>query len=543
MKGPRFALPSLLTALFLGMLKMIPLNVVRVDARGMGHEHAQPWRSKADGLVAPLLAITSWLSRVRAWLAPLRRHPLFSPALIALTLILLSVVNAQAHGPALILGSLGSTATVDGLLKDYYDDEWISDGVNNKHPLKDVIEDKLTDKTYGGRRVVYGFHTTRNKSPFATAEYGLFAEADIQGHLDVTVEVRKMMGRTILTPEAIADSARSEMAWEDAQENNFDKLVDDLARRDEMMLSYTGKGILALVNGDPGTGTTLTLDSPGGVSGADFGNRFLQSGTYVGAINPNTGALRAGISQISSLAPTGLTATTAAAIDTSWADNDYIVKAANGTVTDPLDTEYENWFWGLLGIFDDGTYRGNFGGIDRSLWDNANSYVNASTGPLSIDLLQQLADILDARCGGVTSLLLGHYSVRRLYIKLTQADRRYTDQNLSKPDAATAAFTQGDITVGEVPFKVIRDFPFGMMMGIDVEKSKLRRYVSTKGEWVKDGDGRILVRSGTGSTARDAFEAWYRMRYNYWAKFPAAAWRADGITGATVNVVRPLGDN
>lgn len=538
-----FTVPSVLVALFLGLQRLVPLNVVRVDARGMGHEHAQPWRSKSRGLVAPVLVVMSWCSRVRTWLVRLERSPLFSPATAAIALALLLWHPHAGYALPVVLGTLGSTATVDGLLKDYYDDEWVADGVNNKRPLHDVIEDKLTDKTYGGRRVVYGFHTQRNKSPFATAEYGLFAEADIQGHLDVTVEVKKMMGRTILTPEAIADSARSEMAWEDAQENNFDKLIDDLARRDEMMLPYDGRGVLALAAGDPSSGSTLTVDSPGGIAGSVFGNRFIQTNTYVAAINPATGGIRTGAYKVTALASDGNSATVAGTIDASWADNDYIVKAANGTVTDPLDTEYENWFWGMLGIFDDGTYRANFGGIDRTLWDNANAYVNASTGPLSIDLLQQLADILDARCGGTTSLLLGHYSIRRLYIKLTQADRRYTDQNLQNPDAGTKAFQQGDLTIGEVPFKVIRDFPYGILLGLDVEKAKLRRYVSTKGEWVKDGDGRILVRAGTGATARDAFEAWYRQRYQYWAKFPAAAWRADGITGATVNIVRPLGDN
>jgi hypothetical protein len=149
---------------------------------------------------------------------------------------------------------------------------------------------------------------------------------------------------------------------------------------------------------------------------------------------------------------------------------------------------------------------------------------------------------MDQRSGGVTSLMLCHHSVRRLYIKLTQPDRRYAGEDLRKPDAGTVAFKQGDITMGEVPIKAIRDFPYGILLGIDVEMAKLRRYTSTKGEWVKDGDGRVLVRSGTGATARDAFEAWYRMRYQYWAKFPAAAWRADGITGATITIARPLGD-
>lgn len=470
--------------------------------------------------------------------------PIGFMCLCVLTALVLKIAGHDPLG-VLIAGTVGSTATADGLLKDYYDDEWVSEGVNNKIPLTDIIEDKGMDKRFGGRRVIYGMHIRRNKSPFAAGEYSLFAEADIQTTIPVTVDARKMMGRTLLTPELMADSAQDEMAWEDAEENNFDRLTDDLARRAEMMLSYDGRGVLGRINeASPNGNTTLIVDAPGGVSGSVFGNRFFETQTYIGAVDPTTGALRAGICKVTALSTDGNSVTTDAAPNAAWAENDYLVKAANSTVTDVLDTEYENWFWGLLGIFDDGTYRADYGGVDRTVVDNANTYVNASTGVLSMDTLQMLSDILDTRCGGVTSLILGHSSVRRLYLKLTQADRRYSGENLMAPDAGTKAFTQKDITIGNVDFRVIRDFPFGTMLGIDTEKAKLRRYVSTKGEWVRNGsNGDILVRMGTGSTARDAFEAWYRMRYQWWAKMPSAAWRADGITGATVPIVRPLGDN
>lgn len=484
-----------------------------------------------------------WFDRFRRGVNAVRFSPWAMPAFAVLVLVTCYLTDARPESTVLMLGTLGSTATLDGLLKDYYDDEWVKSGVNDKHPLKDVIEERLMDKKYGGRRVIYGHHTTRNNSPFASAEYGLFAEADVQGQINLTVEARKMMGRTLLTPEIIADSADSEMAWEDAEENNFDRLVVDLARRDEMMLSYDGRGVLARINdATPSGSATVGVDSPGGVSGSTFGNRFLRAREYVAAINPATGGIRAGISQVSSLSSDGNSSVFTAAPNAAWADNDYLVKAATSTVTDPADTEYEHWFWGLLGIFDDGTYRANYGGGDRTLFSSLNTFVNASTGALSVDGLQTFADVMDQRCGGITSLMLAHHSVRRLVIKMTQPDRRYAGEDLKKPDPGTVAFKQGDITMGEVPIKAIRDFPYGVLLGIDVEMAKLRRYVSTKGEWVKDGDGRILVRAGAGATARDAFEAWYRQRYQYWAKFTAAAWRADGITGATVTIARPLGD-
>ncbi len=58
---------------------------------------------------------------------------------------------------------------------------------------------------------------------------------------------------------------------------------------------------------------------------------------------------------------------------------------------------------------------------------------------------------------------------------------------------------------------------------------------------MNDLDGKILVRAGFGATARDAAEAWYRQRFQYHMKVPSVCWRADGITGASVVVVRPVG--
>jgi hypothetical protein len=477
-------------------------------------------------------------------LALLQSQPWARPimAVVALVVAYASGMPVESLPLVLLMGEVGSTATLDWLLTDFYDSEWVKDGVNNKNPLKGIFEEKSSAKEYGGKKVVYAFHTTRNPSPFFCAEYGLFAPGGVQGGVDVTVVIRKMMGRVgPLTDDVIKDSASSEAAWESVEENNFSSLVDDLARRQELALSYDGRGVLCRLNGDPGTSATATVDSPGGISGSVFGNRFLTKGFAIAAINPATGALRAGVNTVGSVSADGTQVTFTSALNSAWADNDYLVKAANTSVTDPVNTEYQKWPLGLIALFDDGEYMANYGGVDRTVVDNVNAYVQSSVGALSIDGMQISSDALDTRIGGITSLMIAHSSIRRLVLKLTQADRRYSDMDLRKPDPGTVAFKQGDITVGEVPIKSIRDFPFGMLMGIDVEGAKMRRYESTSGEWVTNNNGRWFP-VGLGEAALDAKEAWYRIRYQNWAKCPAYAWRMDGITGATVPIVRPLGD-
>jgi len=428
-----------------------------------------------------------------------------------------------------------NTATIDGILKENYE-SFIAENVNQKNPFKDIF--KTVTVPYGGRETVYTAHVSRNTSPMFTGEDGAFAEAGAQGHVEVRVGQKKLMGRIRITPEAIYDTSKGEYAWKQARKDEMDGLIKDLARREEYALTLDGRGVLALVNGTA-TSATQTVDAPGGIANANFGNRFIMKGSYVGYVNPATGALRSPIAKVASVSADG-TQFTAAASHTT-VDNDYIVQAANASVTDVLDTSYENAFWGIVALVDDGTYRTNYFGVDRDVYDSFKAYVKASTGALSLDVMQQAADVVDQKLNGKTSLLCMHHAIRRVYITILQADRRYSGASLLRPDGGTVAMKQGDLTMGEIPIKAIRDLPLDMVFGLDTENMEGVKYESEPGKWV-DEDGRVLVRVGTGTSARDAFEGWYRIRRQYHMRYPAVNWRLDGITGQTIIIVRPAGD-
>lgn len=428
-----------------------------------------------------------------------------------------------------------NTVTIDGLLKMNYE-AIVANQVNDKNPLKDVF--KTETVPYGGSETEYTARVSRNVSPMFTGEDGAMADAGSQGHVKIRVGQKKLMGRIRITPEAIYDTSKGEYAWKQARKDEMDGLITDLARREEYALTLDGRGVLALVNG-AATSATQTLDSPGGIAGSDFGNRFVMKGMYVGYVNPATGALRSAVAKVSSVSADG-TQFTAAASHTT-VDNDYVVQVANSAVTDVPDSSYENAFWGLVALLDDGTYRTNYFGADRDLFDAYKSYVKASTGALSLDVMQQAADVVDQKLNGKTNMLIMHHAVRRLYIAILQADRRYSGPALQKPDGGTAAFTQGDLTMGEVPVKALRDLPLNTLFGLDTAQMDAVKYESEPGKWV-DEDGRILIRVGSGASARDAFEAWYRIRRQYHVRKPAVCWRLDGITGTSFVVVRPAGD-
>jgi hypothetical protein len=166
--------------------------------------------------------------------------------------------------------------------------------------------------------------------------------------------------------------------------------------------------------------------------------------------------------------------------------------------------------------------------------------VTASTGAISTDLIQRVSDIVDQKLNGKVGIILAHHSTRRLVIQLTDFDRRYTAANLLRPEPGTVAFKQGDIPFGEVPVRALRDFPLDVMMFLDLANMGFKEYVSEPGKWV-DEDGSILRIVGTGTAARDAWEAWYRMRKQYFVEYPAYCARLDGITGQSLVVQRAAG--
>lgn len=428
------------------------------------------------------------------------------------------------------------TQVIDGILKDYYED-FIAEQVNNKNPFKDFW--RFEEVPFAGREVVYTSHISRNISPMFVGEDSAFADAGAQGHVQVRVGQRKLMGRIRMTSEAIQDSMSSKGAFKAARKDETDGLIKDLARKEEYSLCTDGRGVLALVDrADPDSDLVIPVDAPGGVTNDNFGNRFIQKGMYIGFVNPANGALRASsVVKVTAVSADGTTVTVGSTIGANVAENDYVVQAANSAVTDILDTSYEHAFWGMLALVDDGTYRNNYFGVDRSVYGTYQSYVKSSTGALSFDLLQQVSDILDQRFGvGITDLV-AHHGIRRLFLNMLETDRRYTGADLKSPDGMTKSFKQGDLTIGEVPMRVIRDWPLDVMALLNKADSGWVCYQSEPGKWV-DEDGSVLVRHGYGSAGRDAFEAWYRMRKQFHVRYPGYNARLDGITGQSFVVAR-----
>src|SRR3990167_10798528 len=180
---------------------------------------------------------------------------------------------------------------LDAIFKDVFE-EGISEGVNNKNPLRDII--KTERVPFKGLEIQKLMHTSRNVSPMFVGEDSAFAEAGQQGYVRFHIDQKKLMARLRLTWEVMVDSTSSEGAFTSARKSEMQYLIEDMSRRDEYALASDGRGVLALVDeASPNGNTTLELDAPGGITNDNFGNRFVSKGMYLAFVNPATGAVRA----------------------------------------------------------------------------------------------------------------------------------------------------------------------------------------------------------------------------------------------------------
>jgi len=428
--------------------------------------------------------------------------------------------------------------TLTGIAKETYENE-ISEGVNNNFDLKDWFTPKEMDYE-GGDGTVWNVHHGRNASPFWANEGSAYPVAGNQTSSKGRIKPSKIMGRIQMTEEAMEDLQRSEASFVNGMTDEKTRLIDDISRRENHSIGMDGRAVLCLYSS--ASNAVLSMTNPGGITSTasnTFGNRFIDVGMFIVAINPSNGALRASVRQVVSVSSAGTTVTVDSSTLSGWTANDYVVQAANASVTDVLDTSFDAAAWGLPALIDDGTYRDNYFGVLRSLVYAIQSYVVPSFGAVSMDGAQRMSDVLYEKLGGTVDGIAMHPSVRREWLKITDADRRYTGADLRDPDPSTKAFTQGDVTVDDVKIKALRNLGLDQVYFVDTKKAGFTRYIAEPGKFM-DRDGSMWLRAGTGSTARHAYEATYFRRIQNFARTPGVCGRWDGVTGQTLIIVRDL---
>jgi len=418
----------------------------------------------------------------------------------------------------------------DSVLKDVYGPR-IEEQLAQVNPLTDWI-DENDSSDWTGRQVVYPIHISRNEGVGASAEGDPLPAAGSQGYAQVKIPEKFNYGRIQLTGQVIKSSLQSKGAFTRAMESEIKGLVRDLAKDRERQFFGSGGGVMCLVQGTQCMTSTavLNVDSPYGVTPTTNGARFLQPNMICAVINPSTSAVL-GTFTVSSIGTTGSTVTLSATQSVTFTDNGRIVrcKQVSGITTDGSKNSFNNEVYGLLGIIDDGTYMNTLSNINRTTYPIFKSTVLSINGSMSLDAIQRGIDAADELGGsdfGSNGVFFCSYDVRREYLKLLQADRRYSGADLASPDGGTkkAALKKGgEITYGDRPWRVAPRAPYGTLFGM--EKGTITRYIHVRGEWA-DEDERIF-RNVSGY---DAWEAFYRIFDNLHSDRPNEGVRWDGFT-------------
>ena len=421
-------------------------------------------------------------------------------------------------------------AAYDAVLKEVYEKTIVA-LLNSRTRTRNLF--KKETGSWEGRQVRYPLNVRRNQGVMFTTENGTLPSAGNQQYTETRIPMRYAHGRIQLSIQTIKHSRTSKGAFKRAMDQEMMGLVRDLGNDLNRSMFGAGLGTLAFVNEATPTGdTTLIVDAPGGVVGATHGNRFLNVGMTVGFINSGSGALRGtGASPgrtVTAVSTDGTNVTLDSAPGGGTADNDFVVRIASTASTLVVtDSAYNQEFNGLLALIDDSTYVTTLNNVSRTTYPIFKSSVLASVGPLSADVLQRGLDVADQLGEAQIKNFIAHHSVRRAYLTMVDADRRYIGSDLLSPDAGTKAAKMGDVTFGGIPWQVDKDAPYGMLFGFD--PTTATRWVEVEGEWADD-DGTILLRL----TNADAYEARYRIFENYSLDRPASCVRWDGITSNVV---------
>lgn len=393
--------------------------------------------------------------------------------------------------------------------------------------------DEADDVTWAGREAVQRIQVNRNRAIYATAEGGRPPEGGNIQYESFRIPMRYTHANVRFTKQS--ELASKGQPGPSSLKQELKGMMDSLKRQHSFYIMGDGRGVRALINGDPGTGVTLTLDSPGGFAGANHGNRFLNEGDYIVAIDPATGSLRAGGTRyVTGMNAAGTTCTVSAAIDTAWADNDIICKAYGSNASiDIRDTDWQHPHMGIMGMIDNGTYINQYFGLSRATFPILQSTRFASVGMLSADIMQRAIDVTSQRGGGKTNEIWCQHDTRRAYLTIMEQDRRYTGSDLMRPNAGTVAakggYDSGNLKFGpDITIHTDGDFPYNTMIGLDT--SECQKYTMLDGEWAND-TGNIWTEV---QNEVDTYKATWRSYVNYGYFQPNKSWRLDGLTTSFV---------
>lgn len=370
----------------------------------------------------------------------------------------------------------------------------VREQLNNDSYLLTKIQ--RNERDVSGKQWQMTAHYKRNTGVGAGSETGL-PTAGQQAYANPYGVVKYNRGRIQVSGPVLAASRDDKGAMVRALDSEIKGVTTDLKQELNYQLHNDGTAVRALINGDPGTDSTTTVDNPG--------TRYLYEGLPIDILDPATGDITtSGTGQTVLSITDDVNFELSAAHNADVADNDWIIRTGARVVGGgslAANPSYE--MMGLKGIIDDATYVTTLHNLSRSSyswWKSATFSGDDNSGTLrdlSLELMQAGVSAVEKE-GEVVDLILCDHALRDAYAALVVADKRFV--NTMKLDGGFSA-----LEFNGIPLVADIDMPANTMFFINTASLQLMQM----GDWNwMDRDGAVLSRVADA----DAYEAviyWY----------------------------------
>jgi len=366
----------------------------------------------------------------------------------------------------------------------------IREQLNNSSILLNKVQRNERDVT--GKEWRMTAHYARNSGVGAGSETAL-PTAGNQAYLNPYDTVAYNRARIQVSGPVMKASRNDKGAIIRALDSEIQGAVRDAKKEVNYQLHNDGTSRRCLVNGDPGTGTTLTVDAPG--------TNYLYDGMIVDIIADDTGVATDTDVTISTV-DSATACTVSAALDTGIADNDWVIRADShdGAGITPSDS-YE--MMGIKGIVDDATYVTTLHNVSRSsyAWWKCSTFTNddnsGTNRDLTLDLIQEAISAVEKN-GDNVNLIISGVDLRDAYASLLVADKRFV--NTLDLDGGFKALEYSGI-----PWVADTDCQPNTIFFLNTDRLFLMQM--SDWDWM-DEDGAVLSRV-SGSDAYEAALFWY----------------------------------
>lgn len=373
--------------------------------------------------------------------------------------------------------------SVDGILKEVYEDGGLNDQLNNDIKGLRRIERSTEGVTHevGGKYVAFPLRVQRNHGVGARNESEALPIARTQRYVQARVKLAYLYGALELTGQVFELADKNFQAFASALDEEVSGLQNTLSKDTNRQVYGTSKGVMSTATGAGSTTTFVTTDY-----------KFLEQGMFVD-IFTSADAVRVADATITDVAIAAgvATVTFTPAAGVATASGDYITR----------DNNRDKEMTGLGNIVSNTGILHNVDAATERVWA---SVVNGNAGvnrPVSEGLMIGTMDDIKAKGGGTPTVIFSNLGVRRAYFNLLVQQRRFTNTVEFEGGFKGLAFTTED---GDIPFVTDIDAPNNQMLYVNEKQVKL--YETGDWSWM-NRDGSRWQRTITSAGAFDAYSA------------------------------------